>query len=153
MIRSLRKRIARDTRGNATVELALAAPVLLTMALAGVDVALGFVHKLEVQQYAQIGGDYLMAEMENVPLPAEVLLRVQEGSGLPLTQIKVTQWTECNGSKVGLPACLGLNAGQVETKFMEIEVKKDYTPILAIPGYANYVKQFTSTGKVTVQVK
>ncbi|MBX7496138.1 pilus assembly protein [Qipengyuania sp. 6B39] len=153
MIRALKNRLARETRGTATVELALATPVLLTMALAGIDVALGFVHKLQVQQYAQIGGDYVMSEMENVPLDAEVKLRVNEGSAVPVTDITVDTWTECNGVKVMSPTCVGQLTGATETKFMQIEVKKVYNPILNIPGYANYVKQFTSTGKVTLQVK
>lgn len=153
MIGAVLRKLPGSTRGTATVELALATPVLLTMALAGVDVALGFVHRLEVQQYAQIGADFVMSEMESLPLDAEVKLRVNEGSAVPVTDIKVDTWTECNGVKVMSPTCVGRLTGATETKYMQIEVKKDYNPILNIPGYANYVKQFTSTGKVTLQVK
>ena len=151
--RNLTQRIARDRKGTATIELAIATPVLLTMALAGIDVTLGFVHKLEVQQYAQIGADYLMSEMENVPTAAEVKLRVQEGSKVDVTKISVDEWTECDGVKTMAPKCVGTLLGATETKFMKISVDKDYNPILAIPGYADYVKKFTATGSVTVQTQ
>ncbi|WP_324827352.1 TadE/TadG family type IV pilus assembly protein [Qipengyuania zhejiangensis] len=146
---SILNRLKREDRGNATVELALATPILLTMALAGVDVALGFVHKLEVQQYAQVGADYVMSEMENVPLAAQVKLRVQEASGLDVGKITVTEWIECDGTKTALPACL--NSGSTATKYMKISVQKDYTPLLNIKGYADYVKTFTHTGSVTLR--
>ena len=153
MIGRLKRKLPSDTAGTATIELAIATPVLLTLALAGIDVALGFVHRLEVQQYAQIGADYVMSEMENVPLAAQVKLRVNEGSGIDVSKITVSEWIECDGEKVNSPSCVGLLSGAEETKFMKIEVKKDYMPILNVKGYADYIKQHTATGRVTLQVQ
>lgn len=81
--------LRRDRKGTATIELALVTPILLTLALAGIDIALGYVHKLEVQQHAQIGADYVMSEMENVPTNVEIKTRVHEGNGLPLSAITI----------------------------------------------------------------
>ena len=146
-------RLRKDRKGTATIELALATPILLTLALAGIDIALGYVHKLEIQQHAQIGADYVMSEMETLPLAADVKLRVHEGSGVPLSKITVDEWIECDGVKKMAPTCVGLVSGAEETKFMQISVKGDYTPILDVKGYADFVDQFTATGSVTLQVQ
>ena len=142
-----------DQKGTATIELALATPILLTLALAGVDIALGYVHKLEIQQHAQIGADYVMSEMETLPTAAEVKLRVNEGSGVALSKITVDEWVECDGEKISAPKCVGKDKDDEETKFMQISVKGDYTPILDVKGYADFVDQFTATGSVTLQVQ
>ncbi|WP_435200980.1 TadE/TadG family type IV pilus assembly protein [Qipengyuania sp. 902] len=140
-----------DQKGTATIELAIATPVLLMFALGGIDLALGFVHKLEVQQYAQIGADYIMSEMETLPTDVEIKARVHEGSGVPLGDITVERWIECDGEKNSLPACI--NAGFDYTQYLSIEVDQDYEPILDIEGYADFVDTFTATGSVTLQVE
>ena len=147
------RKLQTDQQGTATIELAIATPVLLMFALGGIDLALGFVHKLEVQQYAQIGADYVMSEMETLPLAADVKLRVHEGSGVALNKITVSEWIECDGTKIAAPTCVGLHAGAEEMKFMKISVDQDYEPILDIKGYADFVDTFTATGSVTLQVE
>ncbi len=150
MIRKSRE-VRADQKGTATIELAIATPVLLMFALGGIDLALGFVHKLEVQQYAQIGADYIMSEMETLPTDVEIKARVHEGSGVPLGDITVERWIECDGEKNSLPACI--NAGFDYTQYLSIEVDQDYEPILDIEGYADFVDTFTATGSVTLQVE
>ena len=151
MITRKSRKLRGDQQGTATIELAIATPVLLMFALGGIDLALGFVHKLEVQQYAQIGADYIMSEMETVPTDVEIKARVHEGSGVPLGDITVERWIECDGEKNSLPACI--NAGFDYTQYLSIEVDQDYEPILDIEGYADFVDTFTATGSVTLQVE
>ena len=151
MIMRKSKDVRADQKGTATIELAIATPVLLMFALGGIDLALGFVHKLEVQQYAQIGADYVMSEMETLPTNVEIKARVHEGSGVPLGDITVERWIECDGEKNSLPACI--NAGFDYTQYLSIEVDQDYEPILDIKGYADFVDTFTATGSVTLQVE
>ena len=153
MIMRKSKDVRADQKGTATIELAIATPVLLMFALGGIDLALGYVHKLEVQQYAQIGADYVMSEMETLPVAADVKLRVHEGSGVPLGKITVSEWIECDGTKTMAPTCVGLLTGAEQTKFMQISVDQDYEPILDIKGYADFVDTFTATGSVTLQVE
>ena len=153
MMMRKQRQLGRDERGTATIELAIATPVLLMLALGGIDLALGFVHKLKVQQYAQIGADYVMSEMETLPTAAEVQLRVNEGSGVALNNITVDEWVECDGEKISAPKCVGKHKGDEETKYMKISVDKEYEPILDIKGYADFVDTFTATGSVTLQVE
>lgn len=151
MIGKLAKAIAKDGRGNATLELAFAMPILLTMALAAVDATMGFLHRMKMQQYAQVGADYVYSKMEDVPLGAVVKAEVSIATGVAVNKITVTEWTECDGVKSVAPLCV--NPTAVETKFMKIAVKDSYTPILKIPGYANYVSSFDYSGNVTVQTQ
>ena len=151
MIGNIAKRLASETRGNATLELAFATPILLTMALASVDATMGFLHRMKMQQHAQVGADYVFSKMEDIPVAAVVRAEITVATGVPVSNITVTDWTECNGVKSVAPLCVNPNA--VETKFMKIEVKDTYTPILNIPGYANYVSSFDYTGTVTMQTQ
>ena len=145
------KDLRADQKGTATIELAIATPMLLMFAFGGIDLALGYVHKLEVQQYAQIGADYVMSEMETLPTNVKIKARVHEGSGVPLGDITVARWIECDGKKNSLPACI--NAGFDYSQYLSIEVDQDYEPILDIKGYADFVDTFTATGSVTLQVE
>lgn len=153
MISSIAKRLVRETRGNATLELAFATPILLTMALASVDATMGFLHRMKVQQYAQVGADYVFSKMESVPLDAVIKAEVALATGVPANKVSVTSWIECDSQKqnINVVGCVKLNA--VVTKFVKIEVTDGYTPFLNIPGYANYVKSFDYTGSVTVQTQ
>lgn len=153
MIGKIAKRLASETRGNATLELAFATPILLTMALASVDATMGFMHRMKMQQYAQVGADYIYSKMEDVPLDPVIEAEMVLATGLPANKITVQSWIECDSQKqnVNVPICT--KAGAVMTKFVKIDVKDTYSPILSIPGYANYVKSFDYTGSVTVQTQ
>ncbi|WP_369025202.1 TadE/TadG family type IV pilus assembly protein [Qipengyuania sp. RANM35] len=153
MISRIAKRLASETRGNATLELAFATPILLTMALASVDATMGFMHRMKMQQYAQVGADYIYAKMESVPLDPVIKAEMVLATGLPANKITVTSWIECDSSKANQTLGICNKATAVVTKFVKIEVKDTYTPILNIPGYANYVKSFDYTGHVTVQTQ
>ncbi|MDG5747534.1 TadE/TadG family type IV pilus assembly protein [Qipengyuania sp. XHP0207] len=150
MIAQTLRKLATNRRGTATIELAVATPLLLMMSLAGIDGALGYVHRLQVQQYAQIGADYVMSRMEEVPSNVEIKARVNEGSGVDMSKIKVDRWIECNGSKNSLAACV--NAGFSYTQYVSVEVSQDYDPVFSIEKYADFVKKHTSTGRVTLQI-
>ncbi|MFA6220374.1 MAG: TadE/TadG family type IV pilus assembly protein [Erythrobacter sp.] len=144
--------LLRNRRGNATLELAFVTPVLLVMSLASVDVALGFVHRMTVQEQAQVGADYVFSKMEEIPLKSEIALEIHNATGVPLSDITVSSWIECDNVKKPLES-LCANAGEVLTEFLKIDVSGTYTPILDIPYYADYVQPYTHTGSVTIQVR
>ena len=150
MIAQRIRKLAADRRGTATIELAVATPLLLMMSLAGIDGALGYVHRLEVQQYAQIGADYVMSRMEEVPTNVQIIQRVNEGSGVDIGKIKVDRWIECDGARNSLQACI--NAGFAYKQYLSVEVSQDYEPVFSIEKYADFVKKHTSTGRVTLQI-
>lgn len=153
MISAIAKRLKSDTRGNATLELAFATPILLTMALASVDATMGFMHRMKMQQYAQIGADYVFSKMEDVPLDPVIKAEMVLATGLPANKISVTSWVECDSSKANQTLGVCNKPTAVVTKFVKIDVTDTYSPIIKIPGYVNYVKSFDYTGSVTVQTQ
>ncbi len=144
------RKLLANSQGNSTVELALVTPVLLTLALGGIDVAMGFTHKMQMQHYAQVGADYVVATIESSPSAATVRQEVQASSGLSLGKITVNEWAECDGVKnpidIECPS-----AAAVQYNFMEIVVTDNYEPILAIPGFADFVVSTRNTGSATVR--
>ncbi|MDC0887310.1 pilus assembly protein, partial [Altererythrobacter sp.] len=76
MIMQLSKRLERSQRGVAAVEMAIVLPVLSIMALASIDFVFGFTQKIELQQYAQAGADFVVANGDTAPTEAEVKAEV-----------------------------------------------------------------------------
>ncbi|MXO95686.1 hypothetical protein GRI34_04530 [Erythrobacter aquimaris] len=152
MITAISK-LARSTRGNATIEVALVMPLVLAMALGGIDFAMGYRHKVEMQQTAQLGAEYVMGTLENVPPDAVVAAAIANASGLPVGSIKVNTTLECDGVKqtVGAPFCV--NPTAVETKYMTITVNEDWEPMLNIKGIADYATKQNHVGSVTIRTK
>ncbi len=146
-------RLRGNKAGNATVELAMVMPIVLMMALGGIDFALAYTHKIKVQQYAHLGAEYVMGSMENVPSKVIVAQSISDATGLPLGSIRVTDWTECDGSRQPLGAPVCINPAAVETKYMKIDVSESYTPILNIEGIADFMSRQTHTGSVTLRTK
>jgi len=147
------RRFLADLTGNATVELAMVMPIVLMMALGGIDFALAYTHKIKVQQYAHLGAEYVMGSMEHVPTKVVVAQSIADATGLPLGSISVTDWTECDGSPQPLGAPFCINPAAVETKYMKIDVSQVYTPILNIDGIADFMSTQTHTGSVTLRTK
>jgi hypothetical protein len=143
--------LLRDRRGNATIELAFMTPILLVMGLASIDATLGFVHRMNVQEQAQIGADYVYSKMEDIPLAAQIKLEINAATGVPVSDITIDEWVECDGVVVHTPMCV--QPGATETKFMTINVDGTYTPILDIPYFADFIQSYTHTGSVTIQVE
>lgn len=146
-------KLVRSTRGNATIEVALVMPLVLAMALGGIDFAMGYRHKVEMQQTAQLGAEYVMGTLENVPPDPVVAAVVSDASGLPMGNIKVQTRIECDGVKqtIGAPFCV--NPTAVETKFMTITVNEDWEPMLNIKGIADYATKQNHVGSVTIRTQ
>ena len=151
--RFLNNRLRRDNRGVAAVELALALPILTVMALASIDFVLGFSYKMNLQQYAQSGADFVVANGETSPTDSEVKTEVKAVSGLPETAITITKWTECNRSKnttTAYGSCPG--ASDEKANYMMVSVTDTYTPILNLKGIADFVKATSLTGTAVVRI-
>ena len=146
-------KLARSTRGNATIEVALVMPLVLAMALGGIDFAMGYRHKVEMQQTAQLGAEYVMGTLESVPPDPVVAAAIANASGLPLGSIKVQTQIECDGVKqvIGAPFCI--NPTAVETAYMTITVNEDWEPMLNIKGIADYATKQNHVGSVTIRTK
>ena len=152
MISSISK-LVRSTHGNATIEVALVMPLVLAMALGGIDFAMGYRHKIEMQQTAQLGAEYVMGTLEDVPADLVVAKAISDATGMPTGAIKVQTQIECDGNKqtIGAPFCV--NPTAVETKYMTITVTEDWEPMLNIKGIADYATKQTHVGSVTIRTQ
>ena len=147
----LLRALLRAQRGTSTIELALVLPVLGVLSLGAIDFAMAFGMKLQVQQYAQSGADFVVASGASVPTTDAVKAEVATVSGLAPTKITVTKFTECNQVKVVI---FNLCPGASDTKisYMTIEVQDTYTPMLNIEGFADFVSTTTLKGRTTVRL-
>lgn len=153
MLRLAFQRFFKDRRGVAAVELALALPILTVMALGSIDLARGFSYKMNLQQYAQSGADFIVANGESIPTEAQVKTEVAAVSGLATTAITVTKWTECNRGKNGtLPYDTCPGSSDEKANYMQIAVTDTYDPILDIKGIADFVQSTSLTGTAIVRI-
>lgn len=151
MIMRFFQHLARDPRGVAAVEMAIVLPVLSIMALASVDFVFGFTHKIELQQYAQAGADFVVASGDTALTAAEVKAEVVALSGLPTGAVTVVKVVECNAVKItGTGLCPGLSP--IRAEYFQITVTDSYTPILNIDGIADFVGQRSLTGSSAVRL-
>ena len=147
----LLRAVLRGERGTSTLELALTLPVLGILSLAAIDFAMAFGMKLQVQQYAQSGADFVVASGAAVPSAADVKAEVVAVSKLDPANVTVTKFTECNQVKVVVfGVCPGLS--DVKISYMQIEVQDTYTPMLDIEGIADFAKTSTFKGRTTVRL-
>ena len=143
--------LGRSDRGTAVVELGLALPVLLVLALAATDFVSAFSYKLKLQQYAQAGANFVVAHGENDPAPGDVKTEVASLSGLDASKIKITRWTECNQSEQDeYDTCPG--SSDVKVSYMQIEVEDTYDPMISIDRYSEFLGATDLVGSVVVRL-
>lgn len=144
-------RLLRSERGNSVIELGLALPLLITLAMGGVDAVAGFGSKIELQQYAQSGADYVVAAGQEVPSTAEVKSEVVATSGLDASAVTVTSFTECNQIPLQAKGVCA-NASALRADYMTITVTDTYEPILKIDGMVDFIGTTTLKGSVTIRI-
>jgi Flp pilus assembly protein TadG len=144
-----------DTRGAAVVELALVAPVLLTMMVGVIDMSNAYSHKLAIEQGAQRAIEKILQTTDDTTVEAtlsnEVLCQVNgKTSGgacktTPLTSsnVVVTYRLECKNSAGAIASQTSTNStafdafvcgtGTVSTaRYISVAVTDKYTPLFPI---------------------
>lgn len=145
------KALRDSRRGTATLEIAIILPTLVMLSLTAADFVRGFTNQIELQQYAQAGADFVVANGETLPSEADVKAEIVAVSGLTANAISVVKWTECNQNRqTSYGACPG--NGDVKANYMEIRVTDTYQPILNIEGIADFVQPTQMTGTTVVRI-
>lgn len=151
----LLRKLARDNRAAAVIELALIAPIVATTVVGIVDLSSAFSRKLALEQGAQRAIEKIMqttedATVENT-LKAEAVCQVNgtntNGSckSTPITtsDVTVTYRLDCTVKSTGIvvsttttdPAAFSLltcTAGLVTARYMSITVLDKYTPMFPV---------------------
>ena len=145
------KALNRSEAGTAVVELAVALPMLMIVALGITDFVSAFGQKMALQQQAQAGANYIAAHYFTKPTVEDVKKEVIATSGLDQSQITVGQWTECNQAKVAqFDECPG--ESDIKVSFMKITITDTYDPMLAIDGFADFVGKTNVKASVVVRL-
>jgi Flp pilus assembly protein TadG len=139
MIRRL-KQLLRDKVGTATVELALAAPILATMVIGVTDISIAYGKKLELEQAAQRAMEKVMQTTgEDTPentIKKEAVCQyngtLPDASGvcagtISAANVAVTYSLKCNG--VVKDYSLDCVAGETEVRYITATVTDNYTPM------------------------
>ena len=145
------KTLITNRRGTATLEIAIILPTLVMLSLAAADFTRGFTNQLELQQYAQAGADFVVANGEILPTDTAVETEIVAVSGLTASAISVAKWTECNQNKQAAYGDCPGNA-DVRANYMEISVTDTYQPILNVKGIADFVQPTQMTGTAVVRI-
>jgi Flp pilus assembly protein TadG len=143
----------RDARGVSTVELALLMPILMVVLAGSVDVARLISTKLRLQQAAERTAE--MASAGSVGSAAFTSLQAEAASAasVPATQVTVTYWLECDGTKqTTFDGTCG--SGQQVGRFAAISIASSYKPSFSwlLQG-ANGDGSIALTGRASVRVQ
>jgi len=130
MMRALIRDLWRDRRGASLVELALIAPVLITVFAGILDCGRMFAAKLNLQQIAERSVEMATsAGVSNQTYQAiQTNMQSDATSAAPSTAtVTATLWLECNGTKQSdfNSAC---NTGEQIARYASLTINGSYTP-------------------------
>lgn len=139
----------RDARGVSTVELALIIPILMVVLAGSVDVARLISTKLRLQQAAERTAEMASAGQVGSAAFTSLQTEAATAANVPATQVTVTYWLECDGTKQTSfdGTC---NSGQQVGRFASISIASSYTPSFSwlLQGGA-----IALTGRASVRVQ
>jgi Flp pilus assembly protein TadG len=161
MIRPPRN-LARNQRGTSVVELALIAPVMLTLLVGMVDAARAYSFKLGLEQAAQRSIEKVMQYRTTKSTYDTLYAEAADAAGVTAAQVDVKYWLECNGvskyqSKPTMEADYSQNctSGQIYARYINVTVRKNFTPMFGtrfFPG-ANADGTFTIRGVAGIRTQ
>ncbi|MEO7240654.1 MAG: TadE/TadG family type IV pilus assembly protein [Sphingomicrobium sp.] len=126
----LAKFLLRNERGAATIELAIAAPILTALIIGTVQLSEAYSTKLELEQAAQATVERIQQSGFDSTKLAAYKTEAATAASVATTAVTIDYWTECNGTRQGSfsTACA---AGQVYAKYMNVDITKSFTPMFS----------------------
>lgn len=94
---ALARRLRRDERGVALVEMALSVPLLMLLCLGMIDVSRLVAAKLDLEQAAQQTTDFVLAKRPTNSSTAKYVTEAANAAGVRATDVTVTFFLECDG--------------------------------------------------------
>ena len=124
------KKLARSTRGTATLELALVAPILTTMLIGVVDVTTAFNRKLELEQAVQRSIERVMQTTAEETVEANIKEEAAAAAGISEDDVTVTYTLTCDGVVTAYDQdCLST---QTEVRYINVEATTTFTPMFPL---------------------
>jgi len=149
MMRRLFKKLARSTRGAATIELALVMPILTTMLIGIVDVTTAFNRKLELEQAVQRSIERVMQTTTDETVEANIKQEAAAAAGISEDAVIVTYTLTCNGVVTAYDTdCVG---GQTEVRYVNVEATTTFTPMFPLAQLGMSGDYFTITAETGIR--
>ncbi|MCA1652669.1 MAG: TadE/TadG family type IV pilus assembly protein [Sphingomicrobium sp.] len=148
MIRIL-KQLRADQQGAAVIEMAFVAPLLAAVLVGMVDLSGAYSKKLQLEQAAQRTIEKAQQTVVDQDSGFLATLKVEAASaaGVPVTQVTVDWWLECNGVRQTLYSVVCPN-GTTYARYVTVDVWDNYTPTInARFAGSNADGSFTLHGK------
>ena len=132
------KRVWRQRRANAAVEMALIAPALVLLLIGLADYGTLIYRRMQVQYAAQAGADFAMRNGFNSGAIASAVTGASSFAGLTATPTPV-EACGCAAANVMTPATCGSTCagGQAAGAYVTVSASGTYTTILPYPGIPN----------------
>ena len=124
------KSLWRDERGAATIELAIAAPILTAMIIGTVQLSQAYSTKLQLEQAAQATVERIQQSGFDETKLAAYKTEAATAAVVGTSDVTIDYWTECDGARQGSFATT-CSAGQVYAKYMNIDITKSFTPMFS----------------------
>lgn len=147
------RRLPRDQRGAAIIELAIAAPVFAGLLVGMVDLGRAYSTKLQLEQASQRAIEKVMNGQADTTTAIALQTEAATTAGVPLTQVTVDFWLECDGTRATLysSAC---GAGQTSRRYMTVAITKSFAPMFSARwAGSNADGTFTLLGKTGVRTQ
>ncbi len=145
MIRHLK--LARDSAGTATIELAMLAPILAAMLIGLIDIGTSYSDKLRLEQIANRTIEKIQATTFTTSMKDDLETEAETvaGTGAVAT---LTYWLECNGTKMtGTTAyTAGCADGEAYARYVQLAIQKNYRPLIM----GRFFRTVNSDGTITV---
>jgi Flp pilus assembly protein TadG len=127
MIARLR-RLIRDNRGSAVVELAVVAPMIALLTVGIVDMSNGFSKKLKIEQAAQRSIEKIMNTSASDTIENTLAAEAADQADVPLANVTVSYRLECDGAATAAVEC---SEDQVTSQWITVTVVDKYEPMFA----------------------
>jgi len=155
MMKILRS-IVGEVRGAATIELAIVAPILAAMVVGMSDLSTAYSTKLQVEQVAQRAIEKV--QQNGFKTTDETTLETEAATAAGATaSANVTFWKECTtsgGARTTVGYTTDCGSGDSYAKYVQIDVQKTYTPIIAARFAGSAVNNsFTVHGIAGVRIQ
>jgi Flp pilus assembly protein TadG len=126
----LHRSLARDERGASIIEMALVLPFFATMIIGVVDISRAYSSKLMLEQAAYRAIEKVQQYQATESTYSTLQTEAATAAGVPASQVTIDYWLECNGTRQATydSSC---SAGQVQSRFINVDITKTFTPLFA----------------------
>jgi Flp pilus assembly protein TadG len=149
MMYRLIKKLARSTRGAATVELALITPILTTMLIGVVDVTTAMNRKLELEQAVHRSIERVMQTTTDETVEENIKQEAAEAADIEEDDVIVTYTLTCNGVETDYDTDCA--PGDTEVRYVNVSATTTFTPMFPLAHLGMSQSYFTITAETGIR--